>query len=276
MFYDKVFAGQAGRILLLVISVFVTVALLKLAFFFIRKRFEGEKDRAQVKEMISIYKYSLVIVVVIVLVMVFNSVFKDALASVGILAAGLAIALQKPMLNVFGWFTIVLKKPFVIGDRVSIGANKGDVFEINIMHTSMSELQDDAPSGRMIAVPNEFVLTQPITNFTKGTPYVWDNISVVIDQSSDEKEAAGLLRKATGKVVGQLMSSLSRKWTVIDGRKVDVRPEIGVELVVVNGTSAVQLTSRYLCNVREKRSVRSGINELLLDYIKNSKGVRLK
>ncbi|MBI2574431.1 mechanosensitive ion channel [Candidatus Woesearchaeota archaeon] len=276
MFHDKVFAGQSGGVLLLAVSVLVTVALLKLAFFFIRKRFEGKGDRAQAKEMVSIYKYSIVISVIIVLVVVFNNVFKDALASIGILAAGLAISLQKPILNVFGWLTIVLKKPYVIGDRVSIGASKGDVFEINIMHTSMSELQDDAPSGRMIAVPNEFVLSQPVTNFTKGTPYVWDNISVVIDQGSDEKEAAGILGKAVDRVVGRLMSSLSKKWTVVDGRKVDVRPETGVELVVVNGVSAIQLTSRYLCNVREKRSVRSRINELLLSYVKNSKSVRLK
>lgn len=276
MFHDKVFAGQAGGVLLLAVSVIVTVALLKLAFFFIRKRFEGKGDRAQAKEMVSIYRYSLVIVVVVVLIVVFNNIFKDALASIGILAAGLAISLQKPILNVFGWLTIVLKKPYVIGDRVSIGSNKGDVFEINIMHTSMSELQDDSPSGRMIAVPNEFVLTQPITNFTKGTPYVWDTISVVIDQGSDEKEASALLRKATVKVVGQLMSSLSRKWSVIDRRKVSVKPEIGIELVIVNGVSAIQLNSRYLCNVREKKSVRSRINELLLDYVKGSKGVRLK
>ncbi|MBI2142262.1 mechanosensitive ion channel [Candidatus Woesearchaeota archaeon] len=276
MFHDKVFAGQSGSVLLLAVSVIVTVALLKLAFFFIRKRFEGKGDRAQAKEIVSIYKYSIVIAVIIVLIVVFNSVFKDALASIGILAAGLAISLQKPILNVFGWLTIVLKKPYVIGDRVSIGANRGDVFEINIMHTSMSELQDDAPSGRMIAVPNEFVLTQPVTNFTKGTPYVWDTISVVIDQGSDEKEASKILRKATAKVVGQLMSSLSGKWSVIDGRKVSVKPEIGIEIVIVNGVSAIQLNSRYLCNVREKKSVRSRINELLLDYVKSSKGVRLK
>ncbi len=273
---DKVLVEQVQSVAFLLGSIIFAVVFVKIANSFIRKRFEGQKDKALVKERISIYQYSLVILVVFALVIVFSNVFKNVLASVGILAAGLAIALQRPILNIFGWITIVLKKPYAIGDRVSIGSSKGDVFDINIMHTSMSELQDDSTSGRMIAVPNEFILTQPVTNYTKGTPYVWDTLSIVVEKESDEKEAEKLLEKATSSVSGELMRRLSKKWTVVDGRKVIVRPEITAEIIVINGLSSIQLTSRYLCNVREKKIVRSRIYSLLLEYLKGAQGVRLK
>ena len=276
MFYDTFLMEPVRNLLMLVFSIIATVVVLKVSSVIIRRHFEGKKDKAQVKEMVSIYQYSFIILVVFVMVIVFSNLFKNVLASIGILAAGLAVALQRPILNLFGWMTIVMKRPYAIGDRVCIGSSKGDVFDINIMHTSMSELQEDAPSGRMITVPNEFVLTQPITNYTKGTPYVWDTLSVTVEKGSDEKKAARIVRKATDRVVGSLMSDLSKKWTVVDGRKVDVKPEISVELVVVNGSSAIQLTSRYLCNVHEKKSVRSRITELLLDFLKHSNGVKLK
>lgn len=273
---NYLFADELKNLSLIIVSLIFAVIFLKAGSFLIRKHFNGRKDKAQVKEMASIYYYSLVIVVILVLVVVFSNIFKNVLASVGIFVAGLAIALQKPILNIFGWFAIVLKRPYVIGDRVCIGANKGDVYEINIMHTSMSEIQDDVTTGKMLAVPNEFVLTQPIINYTKGTPYVWDAVSVVFEKGSDEKKAERLLLDATEKIVGKLMHGLSKKWTEIDGRKVDVKPEVTIEIIVVNGISAVQLTSRYLCNVYEKKAVRSRISSLLIQSIKRTRGVRLK
>ncbi|MBI3034130.1 mechanosensitive ion channel [Candidatus Woesearchaeota archaeon] len=267
---------QLNNAATLVLSVCIGILIIKLTSYLVRRHFEGQKDRAHVKEMVSIYQYAVAIIVIFVLIVIFSDLFKNVLASVGILAAGLAIALQKPIMNFFGWITIVLKKPYAIGDRVSIGSNRGDVFDINIMHTSMAELQDDSPSGRMIAVPNELVLTQPITNYTKGTPYVWDMLSVVVDKDSDEHEAESIVKKATDQVVGGLMADLSKRWTRADHRKVNVKPEVNMEISVVNGLSAIQLTSRYLCNVREKKSVRSQISNLIIDYIKQSKGVRLK
>ncbi len=276
MFSNIMIVEELKNLLWLVVSVAIAFVFIKLSYFLVRKHFEGKKDKAQVKELISIYQYSLAIIVILVLVIIFSNVFKNVLASIGLLAAGLAIALQRPILNIFGWIIIVLKKPYVIGDRVSIGSNKGDVFDINIMHTSMGELQDDAPSGRMIAVPNEFVLTQPITNFTKGTPYVWDTLSIVIEKDSNEAEAKKFLQKATDSVVGPLMAGLSSKWSASDGRKVNVEPEINTEIILVNGISAIQLTSRYLCDVHEKKSIRTRINNALLVHLKNSGSVRLK
>ncbi|MBI2134248.1 mechanosensitive ion channel [Candidatus Woesearchaeota archaeon] len=276
MLNDLISAAELKSLAVLAFAVFLSIILLKISYFLIRRYFEKRGGRAQVKEIISIYKYSLTIVVILVLFIIFSNVFRNFLASIGVLAAGLAISLQRPILNVFGWLTIVLKKPYAIGDRVCIGTSKGDVYDINIMHTNMSELQDDAPSGRTISVPNEFVLTQAVTNYTKGTPYIWDTLSIVVDKSSDEEKAIGILKNASEETVGSLMRSLSRKWTLTDGKKVDLKPEVSMEIVVLNGASAIQLTSRYLCDIKERKSVRSRMYDLIIAGLKNAREVALK
>ncbi|MBI4438434.1 mechanosensitive ion channel [Candidatus Woesearchaeota archaeon] len=274
--FEAPFEFELNSLLSGAIAVGLFLLAARILYIFIRRHFEQRLDRAQLKGLIAIYKYSVITVLLVITVAVFNNVFRNVLASVGLFAAGLTIALQRPILNIFGWLTIVLKKTYAIGDRISIGSSKGDVFEINMMYTSMSELQDDAPSGRMISVPNEFVLTQPVSNYTKGTPYVWDTLSIILEKDSDVELAKSLLEKAASEVVGRLMDELSEKWSASDGRAVTVEPETGVEIVVVNGASAIQVSVRYLCNVREKKSVRSRIYNLLLARIRKSRGVKLK
>lgn len=43
----------------------------------------------------------------------------------GIASAGLAIALHETIANIAGWFFILWRKPFVIGDRIQIRRNQG-------------------------------------------------------------------------------------------------------------------------------------------------------
>ena len=43
-------------------------------------------------------------------------------AYLGILSAGLAIALQDPLVNIAGWMFIVVRTPFEVGDRIEIVA----------------------------------------------------------------------------------------------------------------------------------------------------------
>lgn len=45
----------------------------------------------------------------------------------GLLSAGVAVALQDPLINLAGWFYILLRRPLEVGDRIQIGAHAGDV-----------------------------------------------------------------------------------------------------------------------------------------------------
>ena len=45
----------------------------------------------------------------------------------GLLSAGIAIALQDPLTNFAGWLFILARRPFKVGDRIQVGQHQGDV-----------------------------------------------------------------------------------------------------------------------------------------------------
>ena len=47
----------------------------------------------------------------------------------GLLSAGVAIALRDPIVNLAGWAFILWRRPFAVGDRIQIGACAGDVID---------------------------------------------------------------------------------------------------------------------------------------------------
>ena len=50
----------------------------------------------------------------------------------GLLSAGVAIALKDPITNITAWMFILWRSPFTVGDRIEIGKDAGDVIDVNI------------------------------------------------------------------------------------------------------------------------------------------------
>ena len=48
----------------------------------------------------------------------------------GLLSAGIAIALKDPVTDLAAWLFIIWRKPFDVGDRIQIGNSKGDVIDM--------------------------------------------------------------------------------------------------------------------------------------------------
>ncbi len=58
----------------------------------------------------------------------------------GLLTAGLAIALRDLVANIAGWAFILLRHPFATGDRVQVGVHAGDVIDIRLLQFTLLEI----------------------------------------------------------------------------------------------------------------------------------------
>ena len=56
----------------------------------------------------------------------------------GLLSAGIAIALKDPLTNITGWFFILSRTPFAVGDRIQVGLHAGDVIDINFFKFTLT------------------------------------------------------------------------------------------------------------------------------------------
>src|SRR3989441_9236831 len=60
--------------------------------------------------------------------------FKSLATFLGLVSAGVALALQDPLTNLAGWAFLVWRRPVEGGDRIGIAQPKGDALRIRLRH----------------------------------------------------------------------------------------------------------------------------------------------
>ncbi|MDK2911369.1 MAG: MscS family rane protein [Methanolobus sp.] len=84
----------------------------------------------------------------------------------GLIATGFAFAIRDVILSYIAWFILLTKKPFKIGDYISIEGVEGLVKHIGMFYV----LLDDSPETYedFFKVPNKIFLEKPIRNYGKN------------------------------------------------------------------------------------------------------------
>ncbi|QDP84501.1 mechanosensitive ion channel [Chryseobacterium sp. SNU WT5] len=114
-----------------------------------------------------------------------------AAVSFGLISLVLGFALQAPISSFIAWIYLILRRSYLVGDRIQIKGFRGDVVEINYLDTSILEcsgdyLGNDRRSGRTIRFPNSLILREEIINYSgPQVPFIWNETALQIAYSSD-------------------------------------------------------------------------------------------
>jgi small-conductance mechanosensitive channel len=194
--------------------------------------------------------------------------FKQFGAFLGLITAGLAIALKDPITNLAGWLFILFRKPFVIGDRVQVGEHTGDIIDIRLFQFTMLEIgnwvEADQSTGRIIHLPNGKVFLEPQANYSTGFEYIWNEIRVLITFESNWTKAKSILEEIINKHSKNI--DLKAKKEILEASKNYMIYYKNLTPIVYTSVkeSGVQLTIRYLCNPRRRRGSENEIWENIL------------
>ncbi len=106
---------------------------------------------------------------VAVAALAFASDFTSLATFFGLLAAGVAVALQSVILSAVGYFVLVGRRGIRIGDRVQISGVTGDVTDIGWLQFQLKEIdtRTQQPTGNVVTFSNSFVLASPATGLSK-------------------------------------------------------------------------------------------------------------
>lgn len=125
-----------------------------------------------------------------------------AAVSFGLISLVLGFALQAPITSFIAWVYLVLKRTYLVGDRIQIKGMRGDVVEINYLDTTLMErsgdyLGNDKRSGRVIRFPNSIILKEEIINYSgPEVPFIWNETPLQIAYTSDIQFVEDCLLKA--------------------------------------------------------------------------------
>ncbi len=133
----------------------------------------------------------------------------------GLLTAGIAIALKDPLTNMAGWIFIKARKPLKIGDRIEIDGLAGDVIDTHMFRFTILELRNwvdaDQTTGRIIHIPNSKIFTQPLANYHAGFSYIWNEIPVLITFESNWQKAKSILLEIIDTQADKLSAAMQKE-----------------------------------------------------------------
>ncbi len=160
-------------------------------------------------------RQGLQVVVAVVLVLGTLSIWitpnTDISTGIGLISAGLAFALQQVITSLAAYFVILRGDTFTVGDRITLGGVRGDVVRLGFLRTTIMEM-GQPPSvatadpavwvhsrqytGRLVTVSNGVIFSEPVYNYTRDFPYVWEELALPITFTDDRARVEAILLQA--------------------------------------------------------------------------------
>lgn len=121
--------------------------------------------------------------------------------AVGLLFAIVSLSLKDLIVNIAGWAYMISTRIVDHGDRVEIDGVQGDVFDIDLFETYVTEIGDlidsDTPTGRVVSFPNKFIFEKKLYNYSRNSNFIWQEVYVTIPFDFDREKALKEAGKAT-------------------------------------------------------------------------------
>jgi small-conductance mechanosensitive channel len=213
--------------------------------------------------------YITAIIGILIVGRIWVSGFKSVATFAGLLSAGIAISLKDVFVNLAGWFFILWRRPFVVGDRVEVAGHRGDVVDLRVFQFTLMEVGNwvdaDQSTGRMLHIPNGLVLTDPVANYGQGFDYIWNEIPVLITFESNWKKAKAILQ-----AIAEKRSEDPKEKAAAEVREASKKYMIFYSALTPTVYTSVEasgilLTARYLCPPRRRRGTSHMIWEDVLE-----------
>jgi len=213
-------------------------------------------------------KYSLFILSFIIIAAIWIQEVRSIATFLGLLTAALTVALKDPIVNLFAWAFILIRKPFNVGDRIQIGDHAGDVIDIRVFQFTLNEIgnwvEADQSTGRIIHIPNGKVFSESQANYTQGFSHLWNEIKVLVTFESNWEKAKAILDEIITKHTAQYTQSAKK--TLIEASKkfMIFYNTLSPNIYTSVKDSGVLLTIRYICEPRKRRATEHEIWEDIL------------
>ena len=150
-----------------------------------------------------------------ILAYVFDQKLTSLLATSGVLAMIIGLAIQSNITNIFAGIVINIEQPFRIGDWIEIDDRFiGKVIDITWRTTRVLSIE-----GNILSFPNSFASESPINNFSYPDQKVWVKIKVHVDPQYPPSKIKKICKDAVLSIEGlvknerPLIRFVMREWS---------------------------------------------------------------
>ncbi len=206
--------AHTRSIAILIMLVAVTVTGYQLAVLGARWRVKVRRGaESETKMLASLFRVMAFVAAIIAVLHVTGALHQSWAAVAGFSGLLLGWSLQAPVSGLAAWALINLKRPFRIGDRVTLPSYglTGDIMDIGMMYTELNQVGGTVGSediaGRSVLIPNAMLFHNIVINYTpqQTAAFVLDEVVVRVTYNSDWDLAEKVLVRAAEEVTGDII-----------------------------------------------------------------------
>jgi small-conductance mechanosensitive channel len=202
--------------------------------------------------------------------------------AMGLVTAGLAFALQKVVTALAGYILILRGRNFNVGDRIVMGGVRGDVIALGFLQTTIMEMgqppavQSADPAmwvkarqytGRIVTVSNARIFDEPVYNYTRKFPYLWEEMSFPISYKDDWRKVEQVLLEVAHDRTTKISELSEPALRELEERyamaRADMKPKVYVRLT----DNWVELTLRFVAEDHGVRDLKDVMSRDVLDRL---------
>jgi small-conductance mechanosensitive channel len=248
--------------------------------FLIHKRIDKRKiSKSKKHERKKMHTYRINALLVIAAMIVWLQNIRSVGTILGILGAGLTVALQEIILSFAGWVFIIIRHPFDIGDRVEVDGIIGDVIDMRVFQFTVLEVKGNnfgnQSTARLVHFPNNIVFRKPVFNSTKEFDYIWDEMGITFTFESNWKLAEKKIREyimgiseGTENTIRKEMKHASKSYPI---EYSIITPTVYVKLK----DNGIFMVVRYMVKVREQRKYKDLLSRKVLEMVDANRNINL-
>ena len=270
---NKGIEKQIYRIIKISIVVFVVFFIFFLLKLVVKKYITDNERFYMANKIINFTNFTFII-----LILFFNYIENAAylVTILGFASAGIAIAMKDWFMSILGWLVIVIGGSVHVGDRIRVDMDGmkyvGDVMDISLLRMTILEditltsIMHNRRAGRIIFVPNNYVFTRMIANYTHNSlKTVWDGVKITVTFDSNHKKAMHIAKEVTRKfskgytdITRKQLNKLRQHYSL---KNTNVEPRI-FSFIEPNG---IDIEAWYLTNAYATLTLRSVISLEIVD-----------
>ncbi|MBS4314413.1 mechanosensitive ion channel domain-containing protein [Campylobacter vulpis] len=204
----------------------------------------------------------------------------------GFASAGLAIAMKDMFMSMLGWCVIIFGGSMRVGDRIKVIQNDityiGDIIDISFLRITIYETltletyMKNRRSGRIIFIPNNYVFTHLIANYTHhGMKTVLDGIDITLSFDSNLEKAKDIMEQIIIKQAKPYTELAKKAMRKLQNEYSIKNPKVEPKIYIFFEHWGIRLSAWYMTNAYAALNLRSTISKELITELMKHEDIKI-
>ncbi|HEY4212898.1 MAG TPA: mechanosensitive ion channel domain-containing protein [Steroidobacteraceae bacterium] len=228
-------------------------------------------DRRQVGTLRGVTRMGLQVLGLVVILIVLVGVPTQIGTILGIVGAGLTVALKDFIVAFLGWLSLMGKNGIRLGDWVEINGVSGEVVDIGMFHSVLLETgswtEAGHPTGRRVTFANSFAIQGHYFNFSTSGQWLWDELLVLVPYERDPHAIADAIHKEVLAATTETTHEAELEWQRAVKGQTQGSFSAAPGLIIRPAYGGVEVVVRYVTRASDRFALRARLYQAAVQLL---------